>query len=98
MAGSRFWSTTWAEVLAAYASPTVPMRIGAARWTATFQTVCTMRLALPHMKGGPGAAVINIASISGWSPQVAMSGQYGAAKAALIFDTGRWSSGHTASV
>ena len=29
------------------------------------------------------------ASISGWSPQLAMSGQYGAAKA-LIFDTERW--------
>lgn len=54
------------------------------------QTVRMMRLALPHMKGRPGAAVINIASISGWSPQLAMSGQYGAAKAALIFDTERW--------
>lgn len=54
------------------------------------QTVRMMRLALPHMKDRPGAAVINIASISGWSPQLAMSGQYGAAKAALIFDTERW--------
>jgi len=54
------------------------------------QTVRMMRLALPHMKNRPGAAVINIASISGWSPQLAMSGQYGAAKAALIFDTERW--------
>lgn len=54
------------------------------------QTVRMMRLALPHMKGRPGAAIINIASISGWSPQLAMSGQYGAAKAALIFDTERW--------
>src|SRR5207253_11264799 len=54
------------------------------------QTVRMMRLALPHMKGRPGAAVINIASTSGWSPQLAMSGQYGAAKAALIFDTERW--------
>ena len=32
----------------------------------------------------------NVASISGWTPQLAMSGQYGAAKAALIFDTERW--------
>jgi 3-oxoacyl-[acyl-carrier protein] reductase len=32
------------------------------------QTVRMMRLALPHMKERPGAAVINIASISGWSP------------------------------
>jgi 3-oxoacyl-[acyl-carrier protein] reductase len=54
------------------------------------QTVRMMRLAAPHMKGRPGAAVINIASISGWTPQLAMSGQYGAAKAALIFDTERW--------
>ena len=49
-----------------------------------------MRLALPQMKGRPGATVINVASISGWAPQLAMSGQYGAAKAALIFDTERW--------
>src|SRR6266446_791589 len=54
------------------------------------QTVRMMRLALPHMKGRTGGAVINVASISGWSPQLAMSGQYGAAKAALIFDTERW--------
>jgi 3-oxoacyl-[acyl-carrier protein] reductase len=54
------------------------------------QTVRMMRLALPHMKCRSGAAIINIASISGWSPQLAMSGQYGAAKAALIFDTERW--------
>jgi 3-oxoacyl-[acyl-carrier protein] reductase len=54
------------------------------------QTVRMMRSALPHMKGRPGAAVINVASISGWAPQLAMSGQYGAAKAALIFDTERW--------
>ena len=54
------------------------------------QTVRMMRRALPHMNGRPGAAVINVASISGWSPQLAMSGQYGAAKAALIFDTERW--------
>src|SRR5262249_43756825 len=54
------------------------------------QTVRMMRLALPHMKGRAGAAVTNVASISGWSPQLAMSGQYGAAKAALIFDTERW--------
>jgi 3-oxoacyl-[acyl-carrier protein] reductase len=54
------------------------------------QTVRMMRLALPHMTKRPGATVINVASISGWSPQLAMSGQYGAAKAALIFDTERW--------
>jgi 3-oxoacyl-[acyl-carrier protein] reductase len=54
------------------------------------QTVRMMRLALPHMAGRAGAAIINVASISGWAPQLAMSGQYGAAKAALIFDTERW--------
>ena len=54
------------------------------------QTVRMMRLALPHMTGRAGAAIINVASISGWSAQLAMSGQYGAAKAALIFDTERW--------
>jgi NAD(P)-dependent dehydrogenase (short-subunit alcohol dehydrogenase family) len=54
------------------------------------QTVRMMRLALPRMRQRPGAAVINIASISGWSPQLAMSGQYGAAKAALIFENERW--------
>jgi 3-oxoacyl-[acyl-carrier protein] reductase len=36
-------------------------------------TVRMMRLALPHMKDRPGAAVINVASISGWSAQLAMS-------------------------
>ena len=54
------------------------------------QTVRMMRLALPHMTGRAGAAIINVASISGWTAQLAMSGQYGAAKAALIFDTERW--------
>ncbi len=54
------------------------------------QTVRMMRLALPHMRGRTGAAVVNVSSISGWSPQLVGSGQYGAAKAALIFDTERW--------
>jgi 3-oxoacyl-[acyl-carrier protein] reductase len=54
------------------------------------QTVRMMRLALPHMRGRPGAAVVNVSSISGWTPQLVGSGQYGAAKAALIFDTERW--------
>jgi NAD(P)-dependent dehydrogenase (short-subunit alcohol dehydrogenase family) len=49
-----------------------------------------MRLALPYMKGQPGAAVFNIASISRWMPQLAMSGRYGAAKATLIFAIERW--------
>ncbi len=54
------------------------------------QTVRMMRLALPHMSGRAGAAVVNVSSISGWVPQLAMSGPYGAAKAALIFDAERW--------
>ena len=64
-------------------------------WHAVFelnlvQTLRMMRLALPHMSGRAGAAVVNVASISGWSPQLAMSGQYGVAKAALIYATERW--------
>ena len=64
-------------------------------WHAVFevnlvQTLRMMRLALPHMSGRSGGAVVNVASISGWSPQLAMSGQYGVAKAALIYATERW--------
>jgi 3-oxoacyl-[acyl-carrier protein] reductase len=54
------------------------------------QTVRMMRLALPHMRGRPGAAVVNVSSISGWTPQLVGSGQYGAAKAVLIFEAERW--------
>lgn len=39
------------------------------------QTVRMMRLALPHMSGRAGAAVINVSSISGWSPQLVGSGR-----------------------
>jgi len=38
------------------------------------QTVRMMRLALPHMKGRPGASVTNVASISGWSPSLQCRG------------------------
>jgi 3-oxoacyl-[acyl-carrier protein] reductase len=55
-----------------------------------FQTVRMMRLSIPHMAGRPHPAVVNISSISGWTPQLAGSGQYGAAKAALIFDADLW--------
>lgn len=55
-----------------------------------FQTVRMMRHAIPRMSKRPGAAIVNISSISGWTPQLVGSGQYGAAKAALIFDTERW--------
>ena len=54
------------------------------------QTVRMMRLAAPHMAERRHAAIVNVASISGWSPQLAGSGQYGAAKAALIFNTELW--------
>lgn len=54
------------------------------------QTVRMMRLALPHMRDRAGAAVVNVSSISGWTPQLVGSGQYGAAKSALIFETERW--------
>lgn len=54
------------------------------------QTLRMMRLATPHMAGRAGAAIVNIASISGWAPQLSSSGQYGAAKAALIFNTEIW--------
>jgi 3-oxoacyl-[acyl-carrier protein] reductase len=54
------------------------------------QTVRMIRLATPHMAGRKHPAVVNISSISGWTPQLAGSGQYGAAKAALIFDADLW--------
>jgi 3-oxoacyl-[acyl-carrier protein] reductase len=54
------------------------------------QVVRMMRLALPHMSGRAGACIVNVASMSGWSTQRAGSGQYGAAKAAVIYDTERW--------
>ncbi len=54
------------------------------------QTVRMMRHAIPKMSKRPGAAMVNISSISGWTPLLVGSGQYGASKAALIFDTERW--------
>jgi 3-oxoacyl-[acyl-carrier protein] reductase len=64
-------------------------------WHQTFdmnivQTVRMIRLAVPHMANRPDAAIVNVASISGWQPQLSSSGQYGAVKAGLIFDTERW--------
>ena len=55
-----------------------------------FQTVRMLRLSMPHMAGRPHPAVVNVSSISGWIPQLAGSGQYGAAKASLIFDADLW--------
>lgn len=64
-------------------------------WRYTFelnviQTVRLMRLALPHMAGREAAAIVNVASISGFTPQLSSSGQYAGAKAALINNTQRW--------
>ena len=55
-----------------------------------FQAVRLMRHAVPPIATRGGGAIVNISSISGWSAQLAGRGQYGAAKAALIFDTERW--------
>jgi 3-oxoacyl-[acyl-carrier protein] reductase len=49
-----------------------------------------MRLSAPVMAGRASPSIVNVASISGWTPQLASSGQYGAAKAALIFDAELW--------
>lgn len=54
------------------------------------QSARMMRLAAPRIQAQSGGAIVNIASISGWSPQLVGRGQYGAAKAALIFDAERW--------
>ena len=54
-----------------------------------FQAVRLTRLVVPHMQRRGGGAIINVASISGWSPQLAGTPQYGSAKAALIFLTER---------
>lgn len=54
-----------------------------------FQIVRMIRLAVPHMRQRGGGAIINVASISGWLPQLVGSAQYGASKAAAIFMTER---------
>jgi len=46
-------------------------------------------LVSPHMRRRGGGAIVNVASISGWEPQLAGTGQYGASKAATIFLTER---------
>jgi 3-oxoacyl-[acyl-carrier protein] reductase len=69
------------------------MQAGDEHWRETFdqalvQAVRLIRLAAPHLRRR-GGAVINIASISGWRPQLGGVAQYGAAKAAMIFMTER---------
>jgi len=54
-----------------------------------FQAVRMVRLAAPHLRGRDGAAIVNVGSMSGWSPQLATPSPYGSAKAALIFLTER---------
>jgi 3-oxoacyl-[acyl-carrier protein] reductase len=55
----------------------------------TFQMARLTRLVVPHLRRQGGGAVVNLASISGWHPQLAGYAQYGAAKAAVIFMTER---------
>lgn len=61
-------------------------------WLKTFDlnvhaAVRMTREAVPHMRGRPGAAVVHISSISGWTEQLAGCGQYGASKSSLIYLT-----------
>lgn len=63
-----------------------------ADWSATFernlfQTIRMTRLVAPVMAAGGGGSITNIASISGWAPQLSGTLQYGTAKAALIYLT-----------
>ncbi len=54
-----------------------------------FQIVRMTRLAVPHLRARGGGAIVNVASISGWQPQLVGTAQYGASKAAAIFMTER---------
>ena len=86
-AGPRCWRWRWRE---GDRHSTDEKKSRAARWRSNLlQRARMMRLALPHMRDRAGAAVVNISSISGWSPQLAGSGPYGAARR-RYFDTERW--------
>ncbi len=50
-----------------------------------FQAIRMIRLVVPHMRKRGGGSIVNIASVSGWLPQMAKGSQYGAAKNSLIF-------------
>lgn len=54
-----------------------------------FQIVRLTRLVAPHLRQRGGGAIVNVASISGWQPQLVGTAQYGASKAAAIFMTER---------
>ena len=48
------------------------------------QVLRMIRLAVPHLRESDAAAVVNVASISGWIPQLAGCGHYGSTKGAII--------------
>lgn len=50
-----------------------------------FQAIRMVRLVTPEMEKRGGGCIINIASVSGWLPQLARGSQYSSSKAALIF-------------
>jgi len=54
-----------------------------------FQAVRMIRMAVPHLRGREGAAIVNVGSLSGWAAQLSSMSPYGSAKAALIFLTER---------
>ena len=57
--------------------------------TNLFQAINLIKFVHPFMKSRGGGSIVNVASISGWSEQLAASAQYGSAKAGLIFATER---------
>jgi len=50
-----------------------------------FQTIRMIRLTVPHMRTRGGGSIVNIASVSGWLPQLAKGSQYSSSKSAVIF-------------
>ncbi len=50
-----------------------------------FQTVRMVKLVAPVMDKRGAGSIVNIASVSGWLPQLAKGSQYSSAKAAVIF-------------
>jgi len=50
-----------------------------------FQAIRMIRLTVPHMRKRGGGSIVNIASVSGWLPQLAIGSQYSSSKAAVIF-------------